>query len=125
MDYQNLSLSPSEIDLQHNIFQDNKINIWHKFEDIEVDSILNTFRYIFNKFKKGVYIKIVNNKLKVFLPFSKSSYNNEWSGQIKIDKSKYSSIEDFIKSIYNNENRKYNPKRLNQNINEWFGNNFS
>ena len=123
MDCKNFSILSKDIDLQDNIFREYNTNIWHKFGDIEADSILNTFRYIFNKFKKGVYIKILNNKVKVFLPFSKSCYTNEWSEQIKIDKSKYSSVEDFIKNIYKKENRKFNPKRLNQNINEWFGNN--
>jgi hypothetical protein len=123
MNNQNLSLLLNDIDLKNNIFGDHNISIWHKFGNIEADSIINTFRYIFNKFKKGVYIKIVNNKLKVFLPFSKSSYINEWSKQIKINTTKYKSLEEFLSFIYKQENRKFNPKRINKNISEWFGNN--
>ena len=60
---------------------------------------------------------------KVFLPFSNPNYINEWSSKIKIDTSKYTSIQKFLETICINEGRKYNPNRINKNINEWFGNN--
>ena len=59
----------------------------------------------------------------MFLPFSNSNYVNEWSDRIKIDNDKYISIEKFIEKIYLNEGRKFNPNKINKNINEWFGNN--
>ena len=123
MNNENCSIQKQNINLNKNLFSDLKLNFWHKYSDLEGDSIFNTFRYVFHKFKKGIFIKIENNKLKVFLPFSKSNYINEWSEQIKIDKSKYTSIENFIKNIYKKEGRKYNKQKINKNIEEWCGNN--
>ena len=53
-------------------------NFSSKFYDIESYSIDDTFDYIFNKFKKGIFIQIRNNQLTVMLPFSKVSFRNEW-----------------------------------------------
>ena len=35
------------------------------------DSFLQTFHYIYHKIKKGIFVKIENNNLVVFLPFTK------------------------------------------------------
>ena len=43
------------------------------------NTMMNTFRYLFYKFKKGIFIQIRNQKLAVFLPFSNAHYVNEWS----------------------------------------------
>ena len=45
-------------------------NFYDKYKQLDSDSVLNTFNYMFHKFKKGIYVKILDNKLKVFLPFS-------------------------------------------------------
>ena len=74
-----------QIQLEQNIFENELISIWEKNQNISTESTLDTFRYIFNKFKKGIFIKILNNQLKVFLPFSKSHFTNEWSHNIKAD----------------------------------------
>lgn len=54
-------------------------------EDRDGNSVLNTFRYLFYKFKKGIFIKIQANKLRTFLPFLNANYSNEWSQLIVID----------------------------------------
>lgn len=123
MEDRNSNIEITEVDLTNNLFLNTKFEFWDKFQNLEADSIFHTFRYIFNKFKKGVYIKIANNKLKVFLPFSNPNYINEWSSKIKIDTAKYTSIEKFLETICINEGRKYYPNRINKNVNEWFGNN--
>jgi len=62
------------------IMSDNHSNktfdIWDKYCNIDGSSVNNTFKYMFYKFKKGIFVKIVNNKLKVFLPFSKQFINS-------------------------------------------------
>jgi hypothetical protein len=58
---------------------------WPSYKNINTESVNHTFRYMFEKFKKGVFIKIKNNKLSVFLPFSKHNYTNEWGGRMKVD----------------------------------------
>ena len=98
-------------------------NFHGKYKDISGEDITNTFRYIFHKFKKGIFVKIINNELKVFLPFSKAKFINEWEEKIQIDKTKYESVREFIKYVYSLENRKFNERYINTNINEWYANN--
>ena len=138
----NVKIKPDrrEINLEQNIFANTQLPIWEKNKNISAESTLDTFRYIFNKFKKGIFIKIVNNRLKVFLPFSKSHFINEWSHNIKVDP-KYieycppklrndSRIEQNHKLLYGFlnhisilERRPFNDRRVNPNTEEWFGNN--
>ena len=57
---------------------------YRKFKGIDASALTYTFRYIFYKLKKGVYIRIQNNKIKIFLPFSNVHYVNEWSKNIEL-----------------------------------------
>ena len=41
-------------------------------------SVDETFEYLFFKFKKGIYIQIRDNALRVFLPFSNANFVNEY-----------------------------------------------
>ena len=65
----NGTLLTKEISLEYNIFKDDNIEFWEGYKDLEATNVLETFRYLFNKFKKGIFVKIVDNELKVFLPF--------------------------------------------------------
>ena len=47
------------------------------YKNIDYRSIMNTFDYMFYKFKKGIFIIIRNNKLALFLPFSNIHYKNK------------------------------------------------
>ena len=78
------------IELDDNKFRDidfSSILDWNKYQNINATSVNNTFNYLFHKFKKGTFVKIQNNQLKVFLPFSKKNFVNEWSNKIKVDPS--------------------------------------
>lgn len=55
------------------------------FKDIRTEDVFGTFEYIFHKFKKGIFVKFVGNELRVFLPFSKIDYTNEWAEKIRVD----------------------------------------
>ena len=90
---------------------------------MKADVVINTFRYIFNKFKKGIFVKILNNELKVFLPFSKVNFTNEWSDKIKVDPSKYNSINQFLEYITKLSGYNFNPKTVNNDISVWYANN--
>ena len=57
----------------HNIFKGN----------LSRRVITNTFRYIFHKFKKGIYVKIRDGKLVTFLPFSNAYFVNEYSDRLQ------------------------------------------
>jgi hypothetical protein len=96
---------------------------WPKYRNLSVDSVDNTFFYIFDKFKKGIFVKIKDNKLCVFLPFSKHNYTNEWSDRMKHDPSLFSDITHFLQ--YASKINGYNVPldKINKFTEKWYGNN--
>ena len=66
---------------------------WKPYQNIKSSAVLNTFNYMFDKYKKGIYVSIRNNKVDVFLPFSNVNYRNSWSENAKF------SIQDAINCI--------------------------
>lgn len=111
------------ISLENNIFNEINFNIyWEKYLNIHSNDITNTFKYMFYKFKKGIFVKIKNNELKVFLPFSNKNFINEWSDFIKIDP-KFVNMENFVRYINNMENRKTYKQSINKFVNSWYANN--
>ena len=109
--------------INDNLFLEYKIfSEWEKYKNLNALSVTNTFKYIFNKFKKGIFVKIVNNELKVFLPFSNVNFVNEWSHNIKIEP-KYTDIYDFFTHISKLEGRRFVKTSVNNFINTWYSNN--
>lgn len=92
--------------------------MWDKYQNLAPQSTTNTFKYMFHKFKKGIFVKIQDGDLKVFLPFSKANYYNEWGSQV--DTREFMSL---ARRVTEGEGYKFNPKRINQNVDEWYGNN--
>jgi hypothetical protein len=58
---------------------------WEKFSNIDARAVANTFSYLFNKFKKGIFIRMSNSQLDTFLPFSNAHYKNEFAHLLKAD----------------------------------------
>jgi hypothetical protein len=117
-----------DISLTDNIFEKKSSLIkpvldWKGYKEISPLSIQETFHYLFDKFKKGIFIKIQNNQLKVFLPFSKVNFVNEWGKNIKVDPKKYNNLRDFFQDIARKEGRQFNPDRINRFPETWYGNN--
>ncbi len=48
-------------------------------------SDINTLLYLFNHISTGIYVKIVNNEIKLFMPFENNNFKNNWSKNIKFD----------------------------------------
>jgi len=126
-----------DIDLSANLFADKSLEDWGKNKNIPASAVIDTFRYIFNKFKKGIFVKIKGGKVVVFLPFSKSKFTNEWSSKVMIDpkfkrnskfkenskfKRQMTDIDYFLKAI-TGKGYTYKYKKVNQNMNEWYSNN--
>jgi hypothetical protein len=115
------------IDLGGNVWEGEFIpdeaNSWKKYKNLTTESVDNTFKYLFNKFKKGVFIKIKDNKLDVFLPFSKINYINDWGNNMRYDPTKFRSMLDFL--IYTGKIQGYNvnPQSVHQNPSFWYANN--
>jgi hypothetical protein len=95
---------------------------WIGYQNLDVSAVDNTFKYLFNKFKKGIFIKIKNGQLSVFLPFSNKNFTNEWSDRIRVHP-KYGDILNFMKHITTLEGYKFSPNKINKFIETWYANN--
>jgi hypothetical protein len=133
------------ISTEGNVFENILLqeNIPVLYRNLEANCVLNTFRYIFNKFKKGIFVKIMDNQLKVFLPFSKNKFINEWSRNIKVNPSYINNVSDFLRNndIYKNGSSdvklilsfiehvqtlsgyKFNPRSVHTSAANWYANN--
>lgn len=114
----------TNIELGNNKFNEmdfSKDLLWVKYEHLNAICVDNTFNYMFNKFKKGIFVKIQNNELKVFLPFSKKSFVNEWGNRIKIDP-KYGNMYNFVKYTNSLIGKKYRVS-VNKYSDNWYSNN--
>lgn len=89
---------------------------WEGYRQQEQINVIQTFRYIFYKFKKGIYIRIQQNKLQKFIPLSNANFINEWSDQLEIDYT-------IFKKVNELENRPYDEKNVNKFVQNWFCNN--
>ena len=107
-----------EINLADNLWASQEAS---NHENVSCSSMLGTFRMLFHTTKKGIFCKIVNNKLEVFLPFSKHNFDNAWADRINM-----SEVE--IQKLYANSaksmNRRFNARWLNKRSHQWAGNNF-
>jgi hypothetical protein len=94
----------------------------------------NTFKYMFHKFKKGIFARIQNGQVVSFVPFSKAMYINEWSDLIKVDP-KYGGNDDFerMENFFKAHNNlvncvtgkkfQFDVKKVNLDPSFWFANN--
>jgi hypothetical protein len=117
----------SSLSLNKNLFYDKGQieNVdWKGYHNIDDKDIFNTFQYIFYKLKKGIFVKITNNQVTTFLPFSNVNFRNEWSNKIKVDPKVWNSITDFIIYASSLSGYKINERKINRNIDKWYSNNF-
>jgi len=112
------------INLDNNRYKDMEMPVpnWEKYKNLDPLCVDNTFNYLFHKFKKGIFVKIKNGKLRVFLPFSKKNYSNDWHGKIEIDP-KYGDLYGFIKYVQIAEGYNFSPKSVNRFVDSWYANN--
>ena len=65
---------------------------WEKYTNDGMDDYFQTFEHIFYKYKKGIYVQIIENKINIFLPFSNVNYRNEYEKYLDINKNKYTNF---------------------------------
>ena len=106
----------NEEDDKLNPFHYLTFDFWQGYKRQEKINIIQTFRYIFYKFKKGIFIHINNNKVQSFLPLSNANFINEWADRIDVDY-------DIFRKVSQLENRPYNERNINKFIQHWFCNN--
>lgn len=121
----NGSLCSKIIDLSRNIYADlppPPSIYWEKYRDLTSTAVDNTFKYLFFKMKKAIFIKIKNNEVSVFLPFSNARYVNEWGDRMKLDPRfpDYHSFFNYSSSLIG---KSVDRRRINNNPYMWYGNN--
>ena len=112
-------MPPHVYQILHSIHPNCKLPL---YTNLNVSDVFHTFAYIFNKFKKGIFLKIVDGKPKVFLPFSKVDFKNEWYSSIRVNP-KYINIVGLMRHIAYMENRDFQESRIHKDIRSWYGNN--
>ena len=105
-------------------------DIFKLYKNIDYTSVNNTMKYIFYKFKKGIYVIIRDNKIALFLPFSNTNYHNNWFDKIYFSEEEKKLIKeqgyDKVKHILNKNIWNYQKKHgrrtklINYNRDEWF-----
>lgn len=95
---------------------------WDKYKSLHPFCVDNTFNYLFHKFKKGIFVKIKHGQLRVFLPFSKKNFTNDWHHKININPI-YGDLNGFVKHIQTMEGYPFAPKSVNRFTDTWYANN--
>ena len=87
------------------------------------ETTYDTFRYLFDKLKKGVYVAIRNGELSVFLPFSNAHYINNWSEIVK--QSNPQLVQKMLQEkVWSHQKRKTTNEYKNVNdLSRWYANN--
>lgn len=99
-------------------------NVYSKqYKNLCVHNVIDTYHYISDKFKKGIFLKITDGHGKVFLPFSKADYQNEWSEKVMTNPKKFKDIYELMEYTAKIENYTFVKSRVHKNTKAWYGNN--
>jgi len=88
-----------------------------------VNSALYTFHYLFYYLKKGIFVRIVDNRVRVFLPFANADYENDWHAHIKHDPKLYVSMTDLFQDVCRRSGHEFVTNRVNHDRRTWHANN--
>ena len=102
--------------LKSNLFIDYKYHYSKLYENLNYNSIQNTINYVFQKFKKGIFVAIKDNKLVCFLQISNTNYRNDFTKYLAVS-SQDAQLLQQISELENNPNSRRNPK-LKQKLNK-------
>jgi hypothetical protein len=110
----NMYLLDENISILNNIDKLFNLDFYKK---IDLESTLNTFNYLYNHMRSGIYIMIRDSKVVIFAPFVNKNYTNTWSEHIHFDSS------DGTKETYYKEKLNYYRKEnIIEDIKEWWVN---
>jgi len=77
-----------EINKKMEYFYDETMKLFSNYphyKSIDETSYRNSLKYLFFKIKFGIYVKIQDNKLVMFVPFNNQNFKNNWYDLIKLD----------------------------------------
>lgn len=110
-DFQRYGLLPLRIfDTIYSEVKSDNNTISNFYKNYNIDSILNTFKYLFYHLKKAIFVVIRNSKLVVFLPFSNANYINPFTEKLYFDKDDLHNLYKIKKTFKN--------KQINSKLNE-------
>jgi len=81
-------------EIKKNVYNNSPIELWNKY-NVTFESIKNTMFYMMDKMKKGILVSIKNNKLLVFLPFSKFDYKNDFYTELYFDEDDKRNLKEY------------------------------
>lgn len=119
------SVCMKSVDLSRNIYSSlpDPENIdWERYQDITSTSVDDTFKYLFYKMKKAIFIKIQDNQVRVFLPFSNVSYTNDWGDRMRLER-RFPDYHSFFNYSRSQVGKTVDRNRVNNNPYMWYGNN--
>lgn len=93
------------------------------FRSITSQDVFATFEYLFHKFKKGIFGKFVSNDLRVFLPFSKIDFTNEWADRLEVNLNKYKDFTALFEKSCQLAGFSLDKKRVHFMKDHWYANN--
>ncbi|NDE15023.1 hypothetical protein EBZ80_08850 [bacterium] len=96
---------------------------WSRYQKLCVDDVIHTYHYIADKFKKGIFFKVVDGVGKTYLPFSKVAYTNEWADRVRTNPRRFRSVEEMVAYTCSVEKREFVESRIHKNTRAWYGNN--
>ena len=103
-DFQRYALLPLRIfDTTYSEVKSNNNTISNFYKNYNIDSILNTFKYLFYHLKKAIFVVIRNSKLVIFLPFSNANYINPFTDKLYFDKDDLHNLYKIKKTLKNKQ----------------------
>lgn len=91
-------------------------------QSYDPQTVINTFKYLFYKYKKALYVRVKNNKIDIFLPFTNPNYLNEWGDLIKSPNG-FKDIPSFLEFLSNLQGYRFNPNKIQKSTKNWYANN--
>lgn len=94
------------------------------YQNLNRESIINTFNYMFYNIRLGIFVQIKENEILHFIPFNNPNYTNNWDSDV-IKFKNNSSISDY----YKEKSKKYpgnidsNIRNIEKNTYKWSANN--
>ena len=116
-----LKILPKKLVLKKTVQESNKPKeLKHDiYQQLNRQSIIDTFNYMFYHIRMGIFVYIKNNKLQYFIPFQNLNYKNNWTSHIQFKKNM--SFDDYYK-----EKEKYLRRKddgLEKDTSKWSSNN--
>lgn len=94
-----------------------------RYQATTPEVVFSTFEYLFHKMKKGIFFKIVNQELRVFLPFSKIHYQNDFKERLVVDPTRYDSFYDLFRVLCQAQSSSFDSSRIHSDRSTWYANN--